>query len=43
MSIVYFIDGKLQEREERRQLALHAMASRGDAKKVNALISGKKG
>ena len=41
MSIVYFIHTQQLEQEKRGQLALHAMASRGDPKVVNKLIAGK--
>lgn len=41
MSIVYFIHAQQLEQEERGQLALHAMAARGEPKAVNKLIAGK--
>lgn len=41
MSIVYFIHEKLATEEDRGELALHAMAARGDPKVVNKLIAGK--
>lgn len=41
MSIVYFIHSQIVEEEQRGELALHAMASRGNEKVVNKLIAGK--
>lgn len=40
MSIVWFIHSELEQARVRGQVALHAMASRGDVKKVNAFIKG---
>ena len=40
MSIVWFIHGKVQEEKQRSQLALHAIAARGDEKTVNKIIKG---
>lgn len=43
MAAVFFIHGKQLEQEQRGELALHAMAARGDAKVVNRMIAGKAG
>ncbi len=40
MSIVWFIHSELEKQRQRGQLALHAMAARGDAKEVNKIIKG---
>lgn len=40
MSIVWHIHSEVEQEKQRGQLALHAMAARGDAKKVNEAIKG---
>jgi hypothetical protein len=39
MSQVIFIDGKLMELEQQRELALHAFAAQGDPKELRKVLS----